>query len=344
MKMAISLAERGRGFVSPNPLAGAILVRGDRVVGRGVHKEYGKEHAEAAAIEDAGEKARDADLYVTLEPCNHYGKQPPCTKAILEAGIKRVFAAIKDPNPVSKHGAAYLRKKGVFVELGMCEKEAEKQNEFYIKSVRSKRPFVTLKIAMTEEGFITWGDGKAKQIGGRKQHEYTQKLRADYDAVLVGLNTIIKDDPRLAVYDNPDMNPVRVILDSEANTPLEAQVLKERGRTLIACTERAPWKKVTELWKKGAEMIIAGGREGDVGLARLMDALHARKIQSVLVEAGNRTATSFLSQGLFDRIIIIVCRKNIKEGTPAFGLAEKIRVRVAGTKKLGKDLMLVLEK
>ena len=152
MKMALALAEKGRGRVSPNPLVGAVIVKGGRVVGRGWHEHYGGRHAEANAIIHAGKNASGADLYVTLEPCNHYGKQPPCTKAILESGIKRVFAAIEDPHAVSNKGADFLRKKGVPVNIGICAPEAQKQNEFYIKSVASNTPFVTIKIAMAQNG------------------------------------------------------------------------------------------------------------------------------------------------------------------------------------------------
>src|SRR3989344_769529 len=192
MKMALALAEKGRGRVSPNPLVGAVIVKGGRVVGRGWHEHYGGRHAEANAIIHAGKNASGADLYVTLEPCNHYGKQPPCTKAILKAGVRRVFAEMEDPNPVSRHGAGFLRKHGVQVDIGMCGKGAEKLNEFYIINVRRKRPFITIKIAMTERGFITYGDGRRKAISGKADMAFVQKLRERHDAILVGLNTVLK--------------------------------------------------------------------------------------------------------------------------------------------------------
>jgi len=343
MEMALKLAKKGSGMVSQNPMVGAVIVKGKRVVGRGWHKKYGSEHAEANAIIDAGKKARGADLYVTLEPCNHFGKQPPCTKAILKAGIGRVFAAMKDPHHVSNKGEQYLRKNGIPVHIGMCKNEAEKLNEFYITSVRYGMPFVTVKIAMTADGFITHGDGKAKRIAGKKESAFVQNLRERHDSILVGLNTIIKDNPRLTVRKNPALNPVRIVLDSEARTPLSARILRESGETIIACTHAAPRKRILALRKKGAQIVVAG-KKGRVDLRQLLKKLNALGIQSVLVEPGNMTATSFLSGGLFDRIIIIVARRKIKGGLEAFRLGKKIRARVIEKRPVGNDTMIILEK
>ena len=344
MKMALALAEKGRGRVSPNPLVGAVIVKGGRVVGRGWHEHYGGRHAEANAIIHAGKNASGADLYVTLEPCNHYGKQPPCTKAILESGIKRVFAAIEDPHAVSNKGADFLRKKGVPVNIGICAPEAQKQNEFYIKSVASNTPFVTIKIAMAQNGYITYGDGKRKGISHRRANEFVQNLRARHDAILVGLNTILKDDPKLSVRKNPKLNPVRIILDSQARTPLESRVLQENGQTIIACTASAPQERVAALERAGAKIVVAKDLGGEVDLNSLMENLHARGINSVLIEPGNITATGFLSKNLFDRIIIIVARRKIKEGMPAFSLKKKIHAKIRGIERAGPDIIITIEK
>ncbi len=344
MKMALELAAKGIGRASPNPLVGAIVVgKAGKVVGKGWHQYYGGRHAELNALRDAGKKAQGADLYVTLEPCNHYGKQPPCTKAILKSGVKKVFVAIKDPHKISNDGAKFLHKHGISVRFGLCAKEAKKQNEFYIKSLAKRRPFITLKIAITEQGFITYGDGKRKPISGKGSFNYVQQLRAEHDAILAGLNTVLMDNPKLAVRGNPALNPVRVILDSLARTPINAKMLNQKGKTIIACTKNAPQKNISALKRKGVKIIIAG--EGNfVKLENLMEKLYTAGIRSVLVEPGHKTATSFLESNLFDRIIIIVARRKIREGLLAFSPKRKVKATIKQIMRKGNNTIIVAEK
>lgn len=341
---AIRLAARGDGKVSPNPLVGAVIVKGGRIVGKGWHREHGAEHAEANAIIDAGKKARGGVLFVTLEPCNHYGLQPPCTKAIIDAGIAEVFAAIKDPNPISRSGAKELEKNGIPVRLGLCGNEAEKQNEFYIKSLALGRPFIALKIAMSRDGFITYGNGKRNGISGKKSRAFVQQMRKSFDAILVGANTARLDNPRLTYRKNPALNPTRIILDSSASIPPGSRVFAQEGETIIVCTEKAPKKNMAGLRAMGAKVIVAPEKSGGVDLHWLMKTLYSQGVRSVMVEPGNRTATGFLGQGLFERIYIIVSGKRVENGLKAFSLKKSIAVKPVGAKKLGADTLITLEK
>jgi len=339
MEKALALAQKAKGMVSPNPLVGAVVVRRGKVVGTGYHKEFGKEHAEVIAIKNAGKKAKGADLYVTLEPCNHYGKQPPCTKSIISAGIRRVFAAMYDPNKKSLHGAAELKKHGIKVHVGMLEREAKEQNEFYIKSLALQRPFITIKIAITQNGAISWGSGKNKKITGKAAFEFTQKLRAEHDAALVGKNTVLKDNPQLTVRKNPKLNPFRIVLDSRCEIPISSKIFSKKG-AIVACTKKAPRKNIQKLKRKGIVVIIAKEKRGQVDLFDLMKKLYKIGISSVLVEAGSNTASSFLGQKLFDRIIIIVNEREIS-GKGAFFLHPKVSAKIIEKKMLGKDLLIV---
>ncbi len=345
MLEAIRLAAKGEGAVSPNPMVGAVIVKGGRVVGRGWHKFYGGKHAEANAIENAGKKAsRGGTIYVTLEPCNHYGKQPPCTKAIIEAGIHEVFYACADPDKGSLHGAAELRKHGISTHYGLCKKEAEKQNEFYIKSLAQGRPFIALKSAMTSDGFITYGNGKHKRISGGAAKAFTQSLRKKFDAILVGVNTIIKDNPRLTYRKNPGFNPTRIILDSAARSPPRSRVFSEKGATIVVCTAKANAQKIRKLEERGTAVIIAKESNGQVDLHWLAKALFEINIRSVIVEGGQRTSTAFLEAGLFDRIYIIIAQRALKNGLKAFAPKKSIEVKAVEAKSLGRDTLVVLEK
>jgi len=344
MRMALEIARRGRGKVSPNPLVGAVIVKGGKVIAKGWHERYGGKHAEANAIEKAGKKAKGADLYVTLEPCNHYGKQPPCTKAVIRAGIKRAFIAMEDPNKLSRHGAKELERNGIKVEKGICRHEAEKQNEFYIKGLREGRPFVTLKIAMSSDGFISFGDGRAKRISGRASSDLVQKMRKEHDAVLVGINTVLRDDPLLTVRNDPESNPLRIVLDSKLSMPKSARMLVQKGETIIVCTEPVDARRRREIAEHGGLVIVAGKKGSRVSLRDMLSELYKMGVQSVLVEAGNRVATSFLSERLADRMVIIVSGRKITKGLKAFSLKRKIRFGISEHRPLGKDTIVVLEK
>src|SRR3989338_1737631 len=223
MALALRLALKGKGKTKTNPLVGAVIAKQGKIIGKGWHRAFGKAHAEINALEQAGKKAAGATLYVTLEPCCHYGKTPPCTKAIISAGINRVVCAMKDPNPlVNGNGIRELRKAGIEMETGLLKERAREMNRGFISIIEKGRPYITLKAALTADGCLTWGNGKRKKITGKEADIYAHKLRAENDAILVGIGTVMKDNPQLTVRLVKGRNPVRIILDTNLDTPINA--------------------------------------------------------------------------------------------------------------------------
>jgi len=311
MKVALRLAAKGRGYVSPNPMVGAVIVNNGQIVGEGYHKKAGLPHAEINALEESGEAAKGATLYVNLEPCNHQGKTPPCTDKIIEAGISKVVAAMKDPNPLnSGEGFRRLRSAGINVKTGILEDKARQLNEAFIKFIKTGEPFVTAKIAMSLDGKIATRTGESKWITGIKARKYVQKLRSEVDAILVGINTIIKDDSELKARDREE-KPIRVILDSQARIPLEARVLKGKPKTMIATTKYATISRISELKKTGAEVLITGEKGGKIDLKELMKKLGKLGITSLLLEGGGEILSSALSTRIVDKALFFIAPKII---------------------------------
>jgi len=326
MLEAIRLGERGKGKVEPNPLVGAVVVKNNKIIGKGYHEKFGGKHAEINALRKAGKKAKGADLYVTLEPCNHYGKRPPCTKAIVKAGIKRVFIGLKDPNKKSGNGARVLKKHKIKVSIFEKEK-VKKLSNFYITNIGlGKKPQIILKTAMTRDGFISWGNKKNKKISGQKAFEFTQKLRANNNGILVGVNTIIKDNPKLNV--RKGKSPLRIILDSKAKVPLRSKIFSGKGNTLIVVTKKASKKRVEKIKGKGAYVLVVKDLKGKIDLEWLVKKLYLIGIKSVLVEGGSKTTSSFLEKRLFDKFNLIVSPKKIGKGLKAFKLKRKLGVKL----------------
>jgi diaminohydroxyphosphoribosylaminopyrimidine deaminase/5-amino-6-(5-phosphoribosylamino)uracil reductase len=349
IRRTLELAARARGLTSPNPLVGAVVVRDDRVVGEGYHRRAGLPHAEIEALQAAGEAARGATLYVNLEPCCHTGRTGPCTEAIIAAGVKRVVAAMVDPNPlVAGKGIARLREAGIDVAVGVMEDEARRLNEAFIKYVTARRPFVILKTAMSLDGKIATVTGESRWITGEAAREYVHQLRNTCDAVLVGIGTVLKDDPSLTTrLPEGGRDPVRVILDSSARLPLAARVLNQDSEapTLVATTEVAPAERLAALRQAGAEVLVCG-RGPQVNLDLLLAELAAREIVSVLVEGGSTVNASFLLQGLVDKVVWFIAPRIIG-GREALGpvggsgirrLARAIRLTETVVKQLGADL------
>ncbi|MEW6572717.1 MAG: bifunctional diaminohydroxyphosphoribosylaminopyrimidine deaminase/5-amino-6-(5-phosphoribosylamino)uracil reductase RibD [Bacillota bacterium] len=351
IRRTFDLAVKACGRTSPNPMVGAVVVRDGRVVGEGYHRRAGLPHAEIEALRAAGEAARGSTLYVSLEPCCHTGKTGPCTEAIIAAGVTRVVAAIADPNPlVSGKGFTRLKESGVEVEFGILEREAYRLNEAFIKFITTRRPFVTLKTAMSLDGKIATATGESKWITGEAAREYVHQLRNASDAVLVGIGTVLKDDPSLTTrLPEGGRDPLRVILDSRARTPLEARVLNQQSEagTLIVVTEMAPPERMGALRQAGAEVVVCGPGPA-VDLKFLLTALAEREIASVLVEGGSAVNASFLLQGLVDKLVwfiaplIIGGREAIGPvgGTGVRSLAKAIRLREMNVRQLGNDLCI----
>ncbi|MEW5762664.1 MAG: bifunctional diaminohydroxyphosphoribosylaminopyrimidine deaminase/5-amino-6-(5-phosphoribosylamino)uracil reductase RibD [Bacillota bacterium] len=348
MRMALALAARGRGRTSPNPMVGAVLVRDDRVVGKGYHARAGLPHAEVVAIAEAGPAARGSTLYVNLEPCCHTGRTGPCTEAIIEAGIARVVVAMRDPNPlVAGKGLSRLRAAGIEVEEGLLAQEAAQLNEVFIKYITTGLPFVVLKAAVSLDGKIATRTGASQWITGPAAREYVHRLRDTYDAVMVGIGTVLHDNPSLTTrLPEGGRDPRRVVLDSMARTPLDAKVLTQDGAaTIIAVTEQAPAERVAALRKRGAEVLVCGpGPRVDVLL--LAKELAHREITSVLAEGGAGINGALLASGLVDKVIFFIAPLIIGgEGAPgpvggrgAASLAEALRLENYHWRQIGQDL------
>jgi diaminohydroxyphosphoribosylaminopyrimidine deaminase/5-amino-6-(5-phosphoribosylamino)uracil reductase len=318
MKMALDLAEKGRGFTSPNPMVGAVVVKDGKVVGKGYHEAAGKAHAEINAIDDAKMNAKGAVLYVTLEPCNHFGKTPPCTEKIINAGIKRVVSAMKDPNPdVKGGGAGYLRNKGIEVEFGVCESEAKRQNEVFIKYIEQKRPFVIVKCASTLDGKIATKTGDSKWVTCEESRQFVHRLRHFSDAVMVGIDTVKRDDPKLtARIDGFNcLDPARVILDSRLSISEDAIVLQQHSDsdTIIVISDsgsdKAFLQKKIRLEKKGIKFIESPTKGNLIDLEPLMNILGSMGITSLLIEGGSRVISSAFSAGIVDKIFFFFAPK-----------------------------------
>ena len=343
MKLAIRMAKRGEGWVSPNPMVGAVLVKDSRILSKGFHHRYGGDHAEVDAIKRAKEPLEGATLYVNLEPCCHWGKTPPCSDAIIKAGIKRVVIANQDPNPlVNGKGIEVLKQNGIEVKTGVLEKEGRALNRAYFKYHEEKSPFITLKWAQTLDGKIATLEGDSKWISSERALKFAHKLRAIHQAVVVGIGTVLKDDPQLTVRLVRGRNPLRVILDSHLGIPLDSKVLNVReAPLLIATTQKADPNKMALLQQRGIEVLKLGKERVD--LRELLHVLYERKIQSVLVEGGKEVLTFFLKEGLCDRLMVIISPKLIGEGLSPLGdlgitkIEEALLLKEASLKRIGSD-------
>lgn len=310
MDQALSLAGRAEGMTSPNPLVGAIVLDADgEIAGRGWHQKAGEPHAEVLALQQAGGRARGGVLFVTLEPCSHQGRTPPCAPAVVEAGVARVIAAVLDPNPqVQGKGFAHLRAHGVGVEVGIMAEEAVRRNEVYFHWWRRGRPFLTLKAAASLDGKIATRSGESRWITGEAARNAGHQFRNKADAILVGVETVLKDDPLLTARpDGAEGKPLtRVVLDSRLRTPSHARILAPRSgsSTILAATDAAPPAKEKALRDAGAEIIrVEADPEGRVSLAPLLELLGSRGVRHILVEGGGRVHGSFIREGLADRLL-----------------------------------------
>ncbi|MFC1949243.1 bifunctional diaminohydroxyphosphoribosylaminopyrimidine deaminase/5-amino-6-(5-phosphoribosylamino)uracil reductase RibD [Chloroflexota bacterium] len=354
MKQALSLAKLALGQASPNPAVGAIVVKEGEVVGQGYTQPPGSWHAEIMALKQAGEKAQGSTMYVTLEPCCHYGKTPPCTKAVIDAGISEVHMAMLDPNPlVSGRGEDELEKEGVRTYTGEHEDEAKDIIEAYIKFITTGMPFVTVKFAISLDGKIATRDGDSEWISGSEARKYVHYLRYTADAIMAGANTVITDDPRLTCRyggtgGEARKQPLRVIVDGKGRTPPAAQVFNEPGKTLLAMAKSVKLEKKKAFTKIGAEVLEFPSEEGRVDLKSLLKELGKRDITSVLVEGGGILLGSLFDRGLVDKVIafinpMIIGGEGAKTAVAGRGvdkLVNAYRLERVSTEKFGDDLMI----
>ena len=360
MRQALALARRGYGTTSPNPMVGAVLVKGGEIIGRGWHHSAGGPHAEVEALRDAkkrGHNVRGATLYVTLEPCCTHGRTPPCTDAIIAAGIRRVVAGATDPNPRhSGRGFKILKRAGLAVTPGVLAEECNQLNEAFNHWMVRGTPFVTVKSAMTLDGKIATASGESKWITGEKARAYGMKLRQGADAILVGINTILADDPSLTVrtVQSPKSkvqshHPRRIVLDANARTPLSSKVVSDAHAqlTTIVASSSAPQRRVAAL-RKRTNVLVAPARSGKIELGWLLKKLGSEKVTSLLVEGGGEVNASFLLEGQTQKVAFFYAPKilggrNSRKGVGGEGVScvkEAIKLNQVVWRKLGPDLLL----
>lgn len=380
MIRAMVLAEKGKGFVSPNPLVGALIVKDGKIVAEGYHQKYGEAHAEINAINDAKDKDIDingSEMYVTLEPCSHYGKTPPCVEAIVESGIKKVYVGIQDPNPaVAGRGIKYLEDNGVAVESGFMEEELKIQNEVFFKYITEKIPFCVMKTAMSLDGKISTYTGDSKWISNEKSRKYVHKLRHELTAIMVGVNTIIKDDPLLNTRledfcadstNSSDINicsesefdadcftessdTIKIIVDSKGRIPEDARILNTMWEkpVIVATTKAISQEKEMELLEKGVVVLKLNDIDGRVDLNHLMSELGKMKIDSVLIEGGGTLNYSALNAGIVDKVVSFIAPKIIGgkdsltpvEGTGVEKVDDSFELKDITIEKFDEDIMV----
>ncbi len=351
MRKALKLARLGWGWTSPNPLVGAVVVKDGEIVGSGYHKICGGPHAEVNAVNDAGEKARGACIYVNLEPCCHYGKTPPCTDLIIKSGIKRVVVGMKDPNPqVAGNGIKKLIDAGIEVETGILESESIILNEIFIKHIREKSPFVILKTAVTMDGKTACENGDSKWITCEESRKQVHRLRGRVSCIVTGIGTVIADDPLMNVRHEKGMkDPVRVVLDSNCSIPVGSNVIVNAPEnTIVAVTDRAGSEKIKAIEKSGAEVMVLPESGKGVDIKRLIDELSKRGFDSILVEAGANVNASFIKEDLVDKVCMFMAPK-ILTGSASIGsfggespekMADAARIYDMKTECVGDDILI----
>lgn len=352
MRLAMQLAGNAIGRTSPNPLVGAVIVKDNRVVGCGWHRKAGTPHAEVHALNQAGELAQGADVYVTLEPCAHYGKTPPCAKALVEAKVKNVYGGLLDVNPkVAGKGFKILEDAGIHVEYGFLQDELRKQNEVFFKWIEHKKPFIVLKAAMTLDGKIATAIGQSKWITNETSRAYGYKLRDIYDGIMVGINTVIEDNPMLTARVDGGKNPIRIVVDSSLKIDINANVVQDKSaKTIVATTDKADKDKILKLQAQDVDVIVVDKDENDkVDIEKLLDILGQQNICSILVEGGATLSGSFVARKLVDKVYFFIAPKIVggKEaktpvaGTGILNLQEALALKDIQIEKLEEDILII---
>ena len=352
MRLAMQLAGNAIGRTSPNPLVGAVIVKDNRVVGCGWHRKAGTPHAEVHALNQAGELAQGADVYVTLEPCAHYGKTPPCAKALVKAKVKNVYGGLLDVNPkVAGKGFKILEDAGIHVEYGFLQDELRKQNEVFFKWIEHKKPFIVLKAAMTLDGKIATATGQSKWITNETSRAYGYKLRDIYDGIMVGINTVIEDNPMLTARVDGGKNPIRIVVDSSLRIDINANVVQDKSaKTIVATTDKADKDKILKLQAQDVDVIVVDKDENDkVDIEKLLDILGQQNICSILVEGGATLSGSFVAKKLVDKVYFFIAPKIVggKEaktpvaGTGILNLQEALALKDIQIEKLEEDILII---
>ena len=350
MKLALKLAAKGRGYASPNPMVGAVIVKKERIIGQGWHRCCGENHAEVNAIQSATENVAGSTMYVTLEPCCHSGKTPPCTDLIIRKKIKRVVIGSADSNPlVSCRGINLMRAAGIEVISGVLQDECRNLNEVFFHFMETGLPFVTVKYAQTLDGRIATATGQSQWISSPASLKFAHQLRAEHDTILVGIGTVLKDNPTLTVRMVRGRNPLRIVVDNCLTVTTEFNVMQDLSRTptLIATTKRASDPDFQKLANAGAELInVRSDKNNHVNLKQLLQLLAARNISSVLIEGGSQIITSALKDNLVNRLVIVIAPKILGKGVEAVGdlnirnLEKAKKLSVKSVAKKGSDVIM----
>ena len=353
MRRALELAQRARGRTSPNPMVGAVVVKREKIIGEGYHSRAGHPHAEVVALRRAGDKARSADLYINLEPCCHFGRTPPCTDAIIQAGVKRVFVGMKDPNPLVKgKGLRALKAQGIIVVSGVLKKECMNLNESFLKVITTGMPFVILKTAMSLDGKIATRSGDSRWISGEWARNHVHKIRNHVDAIMVGTETVLKDNPRLTcrLKKNSVKHPTRIILDRRNRIPLTANVFKNsRSQKVIYITgPDISSARMKALVAKKVEILNTKSDKNGFHIKPLLKDLANREVNSILIEGGAELNSSVLNAGVVDRIVAFISpiliggsrAPGFFGGQGVLKVGSSIKLKNLEVTKIGEDLML----
>ena len=350
MDLAIRLALKGKGKTSPNPMVGALVLKNGRIAGRGYHEKAGLPHAEAIALDEAGKNAKGATLYVTLEPCTHFGRTPPCVDRIIRSGIKEVMVGMVDPNPLNNgRGIDILRQYKIKVKVGFLEDKLRQLNEVFIKYITRRIPFVTVKVAESLDGRIASKTGDSKWITSDKSRAYAHRIRQNYDAIMVGVNTVLRDDPKLDTWFSA-RHPIKIVVDSQLSTPQEANIFSKNNQAIIVTLSSTPGQETEnrKILSAKAKILEVKEKAGQINLKDMMKKLAQLEITNILVEGGGTLIGSLFDEGLVDKILFFISPKIIggKEAVSSVmgegvGCIDKaIKLRDVKIKHIGADLLV----
>jgi diaminohydroxyphosphoribosylaminopyrimidine deaminase / 5-amino-6-(5-phosphoribosylamino)uracil reductase len=350
MDQAIRLALKAKGKTSPNPLVGALVVKDGAIIGRGYHEKCGAAHAEIVALDDAGTAAKGAALYVTLEPCTHFGRTPPCVDRIIQSGVKRVVLGMVDPNPVNNgKGIQILRNHNIAVEVGFCEEKLKRINESFIKFITKRLPFVTVKVAESLDGRIATRTGDSHWITSDRSRIWSHRIRGYYDGIMVGVNTVLRDDPKLDAWYS-DAHPAKIIVDSQLSTPQQASIFKGKAGVILVTLPVDPGQATENrtMLGKNAKILEAKGKEGQINLKDMLKKLARLGITNIIVEGGGTLIGSLFDDGLVDKVMFFISPKIIG-GKDAIGsvmghgvarLDSAIKLKQCKMRRMGEDILV----
>lgn len=350
MRLAMQLAKKGKGKTSPNPMVGALVVKNNRIIGKGYHEKAGTDHAEVMALDEAAKSAKGSTLYVTLEPCAHFGKTPPCVDRIIKSQVKEVIVGMIDPNPLNNgRGVAILRRHKIKVKVGFLEDELSKINEAFIKYITKRMPLLTVKVAQSLDGKVATKTGDSKWITSDKSRAFAHRIRQDYDAIMVGVNTILRDNPKLDAWFSAKQ-PIRIVVDSQLSTPEDANIFSKNSSVIIVTLTAKPGQETEnrKILEQKAKILEVKEKSGQINLKDMMKKLARMEITSILVEGGGTLIGSLFDDALVDKVLFFISPKIIggKEaissvmGKGISRIDKAIRLKDVQLKRMGEDFLV----